>query len=104
MGWSAGQHIDTAVTYKNEGEVGAAIAEWVKAGKGKREELFITTKLWSNQKGRAQVVPAIKESLQKLQLAYLDLVLIHWPVTSKPGPELSPPAQVRLFARAHTVW
>lgn len=43
---------------------------------------------------RAQVVPAVKESLHKLQLDHLDLLLIHWPVTDQPGPELMPSAQV----------
>ena len=71
----------------------------MKAGKVKREDLFVTTKLWSNQKGRAQVDSAVRESLRKLQLDYLDLLLIHWPVTDLPGPQLRPTAQVRLPVR-----
>ena len=88
------QHIDTAVTYRNEHAVGEALGEYLKAGKVKRKDLFVTTKLWSNQKGREQVEPAVRESLRKLQLDYLDLLLIHWPVTDQPGEDLRPTAEV----------
>ncbi|MFH7827499.1 2,5-didehydrogluconate reductase DkgA [Kluyvera chengduensis] len=66
--------IDTAAAYKNESGVGKAIAS---AGVA-REDLFITTKLWNDSHLRA--ADALQESLEYLQLDYLDLYLIHWPV------------------------
>lgn len=87
------RHIDTAAIYGNEEDVGAALADVLKAGKVKREELFITTKLWSDAHARDAVEPALNASLQRLQLDYVDLYLVHWPVTNKPGPTLNPPAE-----------
>lgn len=65
--------IDTAAAYGNEEAVGAAI----KACGVPREELFITTKLWAQDAGYENTIKAFKESLEKLQLDYLDLYLIH---------------------------
>ncbi|KAK9813466.1 hypothetical protein WJX73_000483 [Symbiochloris irregularis] len=86
------RHIDTAVMYGNEEQIGKALGEQLKSGKVKREELFITTKLANTtpQHSEDGVVPAIKECLERLQVDYVDLVLIHWPVvtdhpTEKPG-------------------
>lgn len=67
------RHIDTAAIYRNEAEVGAAIA---KSGIP-RDELFITTKLWNSDQSRGE--EAFAESLEKLALDYVDLYLIHWP-------------------------
>lgn len=67
------RHIDTAMIYRNEAEVGAAIA---KSGIA-RDELFITTKLWNSDQTRGQ--EAFQESLDKLGLDRVDLYLIHWP-------------------------
>ncbi|WP_157002041.1 aldo/keto reductase [Agromyces laixinhei] len=67
------RHIDTARIYGNEAGVGAAIAE---SGL-QREELFITTKLWNDDHGRA--LDAFDASLERLGLDYVDLYLIHWP-------------------------
>ncbi|KAL7717870.1 Aldose reductase [Entamoeba marina] len=75
------RHIDTASLYGNEAEIGEALHKVLSEGKVKREELFITTKLWSNRK--EEIEEACKESLKKLQLDYLDLYLIHQPVTFK---------------------
>ena len=66
--------IDTAAAYKNEEGVGKAI----KSAAVPREELFITSKLWNDDQKRP--AEALRESLDKLQLDYLDLYLIHWPV------------------------
>lgn len=66
--------IDTAAAYKNEEGVGKAIRD---AGVP-REELFITTKLWNDDQKRPR--EALLESMEKLQLDYLDLYLMHWPV------------------------
>lgn len=87
------QHIDTAVTYRNEAAVGEALSEFLRSKQAQRSDLFVTTKLWSNQHGIDQVEPAVRESLSKLHLEYLDLLLIHWPVSDKPAPQLIPSAQ-----------
>jgi len=67
--------IDTAQIYENEAAVGQAIA----ASGVKREDLFITTKIWVANLGKDQLIPSLKESLSKLQTEYVDLTLIHWP-------------------------
>ncbi|KAG8500311.1 hypothetical protein CXB51_003636 [Gossypium anomalum] len=73
------RHFDCASDYKNEAEVGEALCEAIKTGLVKREELFITTKLWNTDHGH--VVEACKHSLKKLQLDYLDLYLVHFPIS-----------------------
>lgn len=69
------RHIDTAAAYGNEESVGRAI----KSSGIKRDELFITTKLWNTDHGYERTKKAIDTSLMKLGLDYLDLYLIHWP-------------------------
>lgn len=70
--------IDTATLYQNEREVGAA----VRASGVPREELFITTKLWNDAHGYDEAREAFERSERQLDLGYLDLYLIHWPVPS----------------------
>jgi diketogulonate reductase-like aldo/keto reductase len=70
------RHIDTARIYNNETDVGTALR---KSGI-KREDVFITTKLWNNDHGYDKALRACDESLRRLGLKYLDLYLIHWPV------------------------
>jgi len=79
-------HIDCAHVYGNECEVGQGIKESCK----NRENLFITSKLWNNSHKPDRVLPALKKSLSDLQLEYLDLYLIHWPIALKEGDELMP--------------
>src|SRR5215216_6082332 len=67
--------IDTAAVYGNEAAVGNAI----KRGGVPREEMFVTTKLWIQDAGYESTKPAFKRSLQRLQMEYLDLYLIHQP-------------------------
>nr|ADB85571.1 D-galacturonic acid reductase 1 [Actinidia deliciosa] len=75
------RHFDTAFAYRSEQPLGEAIAEALHLGIIKsRDELFITTKLWCSFAERDQILPAIKISLQNLQLDYVDMYLIHWPV------------------------
>ncbi len=67
---------DTAQLYKNEAEVGNALHELALP----REELFITTKVSEPNQGYKQTIKSVKESLKKLQLDYVNLLLIHWPI------------------------
>nr|ADJ58547.1 seminal fluid protein HACP058 [Heliconius erato] len=69
------RHIDTAWIYKVEDQVGRGL----KGSEVKREDIFITTKLWNDRHAGDDVVPALRESLKNLQLDYVDLYLIHWP-------------------------
>ncbi|MEL6558378.1 MAG: aldo/keto reductase [Bacteroidota bacterium] len=77
------RHIDCAAIYGNEQEVGRAVSECIAEGIVSREDLWITSKLWNNAHGADHVIPALKKTLADLQLDYLDLYLIHWPVPVK---------------------
>ncbi|MBR6982522.1 MAG: aldo/keto reductase [Ruminococcus sp.] len=73
--------IDTAQAYMNEAAVGKAISRAIADGLVSREELFITTKLWvSNMKTEDGAYASLKESLEKLDMEYIDLILIHQPM------------------------
>ncbi|KAL3674995.1 hypothetical protein R1sor_024943 [Riccia sorocarpa] len=72
------RHFDCAADYKNEKEVGDGIADALKQGLVKREDLFVVTKLWNSD--HKHVRGACEDSLKKLRLEYLDLYLIHFPV------------------------
>ena len=73
------RHIDTAKAYHNEKEVGEAVRD----SGIKREEIFITTKLWNNDHGYETTLKAFDTSLKTLNTKYIDLYLIHWPVKEK---------------------
>jgi 2,5-diketo-D-gluconate reductase A len=73
------RHIDTAAAYRNERGVGAAIAASILP----REDVFVTTKLWNSQQGFDATLAAFEASLGRLDLDYVDLYLIHWPVPSE---------------------
>ncbi|GLT86139.1 hypothetical protein SLE2022_043010 [Rubroshorea leprosula] len=75
------RHFDCAADYRNEAEVGEALTDAFRTGLVKREDLFITTKLWNSDHGH--VLEACKDSLKKLQLDYLDLYLVHFPLATK---------------------
>ncbi|KAG2572421.1 deoxymugineic acid synthase 1-D-like [Panicum virgatum] len=80
------RHFDTAAMYGTEGPLGEAVAEAVRRGLLRsREEVFVTSKLWCTQSHPDLVLPSLRETLRSLQMEYLDLSLIHWPVALKPG-------------------
>jgi 2,5-diketo-D-gluconate reductase A len=69
------RRIDTAALYDNEAEVGAAIR---KSGLA-REEVFVTSKIWNDRHGYAEAKEAVQESVERLNIDYVDMMLIHWP-------------------------
>jgi methylglyoxal/glyoxal reductase len=73
------RHIDTAWLYGNEGDVGRAVRE----SGIRREEVFVTTKVWNSDQGYGSTLTACERSLRCLGLSYVDLYLIHWPVQGK---------------------
>jgi len=84
------RQLDSAERYRNEKQVGEAMQEVFKEGKIKREDVFIATKLWNSNHRPERVKPAFDASLNRLQLDYLDLYLIHTPFAFRPGEEQDP--------------
>ncbi|PUZ47364.1 hypothetical protein GQ55_7G158500 [Panicum hallii var. hallii] len=81
------RHLDTACMYGTERPLGEAVAEAVRRGLVRsREELFVTSKLWCTLCHPDLVLPALGQTVENLQMEYVDLYLIHWPVCMKPGP------------------
>jgi alcohol dehydrogenase (NADP+) len=79
------RHIDCASLYGNEAEIGQALHGAIRDGEVTRQDLWITSKLWSNAHGRGNVEPALRKTLKDLGLEYLDLYMIHWPIPLKPS-------------------
>ncbi|SFJ11409.1 aldo/keto reductase [Myroides guanonis] len=73
------RHIDTAAVYGNEVSVGKAINQ----SNLKREEIFVTSKLWNSDRGYEETLKAFEVSLKKLNLEYMDMYLLHWPANAK---------------------
>lgn len=81
------RHIDTAAVYDNEAAVGDGIRDGLEATGVGREDLFVTTKLWNDHRGREAALAGFDESLERLGLDYVDLYLIHWPANTRQHPE-----------------
>ena len=77
------RHIDCAAIYCNEEEIGRALKDVISQGVVTRDDLWVTSKLWNNSHAPDDVSPALEKTLHDLQLDYLDLYLIHWPVHQK---------------------
>ncbi|XP_063785145.1 aldo-keto reductase family 1 member C2-like isoform X1 [Pseudophryne corroboree] len=84
------RHIDCALNYANEAEVGRAIKAKIADGTVKREDVFYTTKMWNNYHAPDKVRVALEKSLKFVELDYVDLFLIHTPVEFKPGDDHFP--------------
>lgn len=77
--------LDCAALYGNEKLVGEAIASCFSRGNVEREDIFVASKLWNTEHRPHRVLPALKRTLEDLQLTYLDLYMIHWPTAFKEG-------------------
>ena len=84
------RHLDAAERYRNEADVGAALTDLFAAGTVRREDLFVTTKLWNNNHRPERVKPALQASLSRLGLDAVDLYLVHTPFAFQPGDDQDP--------------
>lgn len=84
------RHFDCAERYRNEEMVGVALQEVLAAGKIRREDVFITTKLWNTNHRPERVEPAFEASCRRLQVDYIDCYLIHTPFAFQPGEDQDP--------------
>uniref|UniRef100_A0A1I7TWI0 Aldo_ket_red domain-containing protein n=1 Tax=Caenorhabditis tropicalis TaxID=1561998 RepID=A0A1I7TWI0_9PELO len=90
--------IDTASRYRNEEAVGIAIKELIEEGVVKREDLFISTKAWTDEMAPKRLKKALRRSLHRLQLDYVDLYIAHMPIATKVD------VRVRLNVTVEDIW
>lgn len=85
------RHIDCASVYGNEAEIGRVLKKVFDSGLVKREDVWITSKLWNDMHGPGDVLLSLARTLKDLQLEFLDLFLVHWPFTNyhPPGCDVS---------------
>lgn len=84
------RHLDAAERYRNEAQVGQALKELFANGTVRREDVFVTTKLWNNNHRPERVRPALQASLERLGLETVDLYLVHTPFAFHPGDDQDP--------------
>lgn len=84
------RHFDCASVYGNEGQIGQVFQQLFRSNL-RRDDVWITSKLWNDKHGEHDVIPACEKSLKDLQLDYLDLYLVHWPFPNHhpPGCDVS---------------
>jgi diketogulonate reductase-like aldo/keto reductase len=103
------RHFDCASIYGNEKEIGVSLRTILDSGAIRREDLWITSKLWNDKHGEGEVRPACEQSLADLGLDYLDLYLVHWPLPNHhpPGCDVTaraPDARPYIHAEYMTTW
>lgn len=84
------RHIDCAYAYENEHEVGQALKAKMEDGTIKREDVFITSKVWNTHHSRHLVFESFNATLKDLGVSYVDMYMVHWPVGFQEGGELYP--------------
>lgn len=94
------RHLDCAQAYGNEAEVG----EGIKLSGFPRDQIFITSKLWNTDHAAADVEPACRETLRKLGTDYLDLYLMHWPVSMRKGATMPPAPDAFIDVPIEETW
>ena len=73
------RHIDTAAFYENEKQVGEAINDFIATGACRREDIFLTSKVWKTENTYEKVMAAFEKTMEEIGMEYLDLYLVHWP-------------------------
>jgi len=97
------RHFDTAAVYNTEAALGDAIAEAIRAGTiASRDEVYVTSKLWIADAHPGRVLPALQKTLENLRMEYVDLYLIHHPVSLRP-PEGDEAASAALVVKKNLV-
>jgi len=84
------RHIDCALAYQNEHEVGKAVRDKIAEGVIKREDIFVTSKCWNTFHPRHLVAESFNKTMKDLDIGYLDLYLMHWPISYQEGGEIFP--------------